>query len=100
MFERMRKYGLKLNPLKCAFCVSIGEFLGFIVHEKGIEVDKNKAKTIIESSPPKNLKQLQLLLGMINFLRSFISNLARKTYIFFSLLLLKKEFDLWWYHIN
>ena len=38
-FERMRRYGLKMNPLKCAFGVLAGKFLGFIVHEKGIEID-------------------------------------------------------------
>jgi hypothetical protein len=35
-FERMRKYSLKINPLKCAFGVSSGCFLGFVVHEKGL----------------------------------------------------------------
>jgi hypothetical protein len=40
--ERMKKYGLKMNPLKCAFSVSAGRFLGFIVYEKGIQVDKYK----------------------------------------------------------
>ena len=37
--ERMRRYGLKMNPLKCAFGVSAGKFLGFIIHEKGMEID-------------------------------------------------------------
>ena len=55
-FERMRQHGLKMNPLKCAFGVSTGEFLGFIIHQKGIEVDKNKVKAISETSPPKNKK--------------------------------------------
>jgi hypothetical protein len=32
MFERMQKYSLKMNPLKCAFGVSARKFLGFIVH--------------------------------------------------------------------
>ena len=36
--ERMRQYGLKMNPLKCDFGVSAGKFLGFIIHEKGIEI--------------------------------------------------------------
>ena len=31
--ERMRQYGLKMNPLKYAFGVSVGKFLGFIIHE-------------------------------------------------------------------
>ena len=33
-FERMRRCGLKRNPLKCAFGVSAGKFLGFIIHDK------------------------------------------------------------------
>lgn len=33
-FERMRRYILKMNPLKCAFCVQVGDFLGFVVHKK------------------------------------------------------------------
>jgi hypothetical protein len=36
--ECTRKYGLKMNPNKCAFGVSAGQFLGFMVHERGIEV--------------------------------------------------------------
>jgi hypothetical protein len=33
--ERMRRYELKMNPLKCVFGVSAGKFLGFIIHEHG-----------------------------------------------------------------
>jgi hypothetical protein len=40
--ERMRRYGLKMNPLKCVFDVSAGKFLGFIIHEHGIEIDPIK----------------------------------------------------------
>jgi hypothetical protein len=35
-FEKMRQYGLKMNPLKCAFVVSAGKFLSFIIHEYDI----------------------------------------------------------------
>ena len=40
--ERMRRYGLKMNPLKCAFGVLAGKFLGFIIHEKAIEIDPKR----------------------------------------------------------
>ncbi|KAM2448873.1 hypothetical protein PS1_019023 [Malus domestica] len=40
VFERLRKYNLKMNPLKCAFGVTSGKFLGFIVKHRGIEVDQ------------------------------------------------------------
>jgi hypothetical protein len=45
-FEKMCRYGLKMNPLKCAFGVSAGKFLGFIVHEKGVEIDPKKIESI------------------------------------------------------
>jgi hypothetical protein len=38
-FDKMRRYGLKMNPRKCAFGVSAGKFLGFVIHEHGIEID-------------------------------------------------------------
>jgi hypothetical protein len=63
----MRKYGLKMNPSKC-----VGDFLGFVVHKKGIEINQNKTK----AKPPSTAKELQSLLGKINFLRRFISNLS------------------------
>ena len=46
VFERMRQYGLKMNPLKCAFVVSAGKFLGFIIHQRGIEIDSGKIEAI------------------------------------------------------
>ena len=43
VFERCRKYKLRMNPMKCAFGVSVGKFSGFLVHYKGISVDPAKA---------------------------------------------------------
>nr|XP_009400653.1 PREDICTED: uncharacterized protein LOC103984818 [Musa acuminata subsp. malaccensis] len=41
-FSTLRRYGLRLNPVKCIFGVSSGRFLGFIVHERGIDVNPKK----------------------------------------------------------
>ena len=57
-FERMRLHQLKLNPFKCAFRVQVGNFLGFLVHQRGVEVDQNKAKVIISAKAPQNKKEL------------------------------------------
>jgi hypothetical protein len=70
--ECTRKHGITINPNKCAFGVSAGEFLGFLVHERGIEVGKKSMKAIDEVVSPTNLKELQSLLGKINFVRRFI----------------------------
>jgi hypothetical protein len=44
--ERMKKYGLRMNPFKCAFGVSASHFLGFIEHEHGIQIDPKKVESI------------------------------------------------------
>jgi hypothetical protein len=85
-----RKHGLKMNPNKCAFGVSAGEFLGFLVHEGGIEVGTKSMKAIDEVVPATNLKELQSLLGKINFVRRFISNLSQKVLPFSPLLRIRK----------
>ena len=79
IFERMRLHQPKLNPLKCAFRVQAKKFLGFLVHQREMEVDQNKAKAIISAKALQNKKELQKFLGQVNYLRRFISNLAGKT---------------------
>jgi len=74
--ERMCQYGLKMNPLKCAFGVSAGKFLGFIIHEKGIEIDPKRIEAMKKVEAPACKKDLQKFLGKVNFLRRFISNLS------------------------
>ncbi|XP_019241234.1 PREDICTED: uncharacterized protein LOC109221226 [Nicotiana attenuata] len=45
-FEILRKYGMKLNPKKYAFGVASGKFLGYLVSERGIEVNPDRIKAI------------------------------------------------------
>jgi hypothetical protein len=85
----MRQYGLNMNPLKCAFGVSAGKFLGFIVHEKGVEIDTKKIEPIKNVQTPTCKKELQRFLGKINYLRRFICNLSQKVDAFYPLLRLK-----------
>ena len=89
--ERMRRYGLKMNPLKCAFGVSAGKFLGFIIHEKGIEIDLKRIEAIKKVEGPACKKDLQKFLGKVNYLRRFISNLSGKIEAFTPILRLKNE---------
>jgi hypothetical protein len=74
--ERMKKYGLQMNQLKCAFRVTSGRFLGFIIHEHGIQIDPKKIESIGKIGEPVCKKDIQKLLGKINYLRHFVSNLA------------------------
>jgi hypothetical protein len=68
-FEKMCRYNLKMNPLKCAFGVSAGKCLGFIVHEKGVEIDPKKIESIRKVQAPTCKKELQRFLGKVNYFR-------------------------------
>ncbi|KAM1212301.1 hypothetical protein ACFX2G_003942 [Malus domestica] len=93
-FERLRKYNLKMNPLKCAFGVTSGKFLGFIVKHRGIEVDQSKIKAIQSMPEPRNLHELKSLQGRLAFIRRFISNLAGRCQPFSRLM--KKDVPFVW----
>jgi site-specific recombinase XerC len=76
--ERMRRHGLKMNPLKCTFSVSAGKFLGFIIHEHGIEIDPTKIESINKVHLPQCKNDMHKFLEKINYLRWFIFNLSGK----------------------
>ena len=58
IFDILRTYNMKLNPSKCAFGVTVGKFLGFMVSQKGIEVNPKKVRAITELDPPKTVKEV------------------------------------------
>ncbi|KAI5312980.1 hypothetical protein L3X38_042154 [Prunus dulcis] len=94
VFNRLRKYQLKMNPLKCAFGVTSGKFLGFIVKHRGIEVDRTKIKAIRDMPEPRNLHELKSLQGRLAFIGRFISNLAGRCQPFSCLM--KKDVPFVW----
>jgi hypothetical protein len=53
VFERLRKYKLKMNAMKCAFGVYSEKILIFIVTKHGIQVDPTKVKAIMDMPHPK-----------------------------------------------
>ena len=76
VFERCREHNLRMNPSKCAFGVSLGKFLGFLVHHRGMDLDPIKAKAITTLSPPITLKEFKSYVGKVSYLRRFILGLA------------------------
>jgi hypothetical protein len=94
--ERMLRYGLKMNPLKCAFGVSTDKFLGFIIHEHGIEIDPIKIESINKVQPPQCKNDMQKFLGKVKYLTQVISNLSGKISAFAPILRLKNEAEFTW----
>ena len=82
VFERCRAFKLRMNLLKCAFGVSFGKFFGFLVHNKGIDVDPAKAMAIVNMKPLATIKELKSFLGKVSYIRRFIPGLASITMAF------------------
>ena len=89
-FQVLKDYKMKLNPTKCAFRVSAGKFLGFIVNIHGIEANPVKIKSMLDMQPPSNTKEIQRLIGRIAALSRFVSRSSDKCQPFFQVL--KKAF--------
>lgn len=73
LFEQLRKFKLRLNPAKWTFGVKLEKLLGFVVSQRGIEVDLDKVHTILDTPPPCSEKHVQCFLGSLNYIARFIS---------------------------
>ena len=77
---------MKLNPLKCAFGVSVGLLLGFIVTQRGIEENLAQLKAILDSPTPISRKGVQQLTDRLAALGRFISRFTDRLKPFFTTL--------------
>ena len=90
-FNTLRSYNMKLNPSKCVFGVAAGKFLGFMVSQRGIEVNPEKVQAILVLEPPRTVKAVQSLNGKVAVLNRFVSKATDKCLPFFRVL--KKSFE-------
>ena len=74
VFSRLQAHGFFIQPAKCVFGQNFLSVLGFTVSHKGIEVQKSKTEAICKMPPPKNKKEVQTFLGLVNFYSSFLLN--------------------------
>ena len=79
VFERCRKYKLRMNLIKCSFGVSAEKFLGFLIHHRGISVDPAKATAIATMERPRTVRELKSFLGSVSYIRRFVPGLALVT---------------------
>ena len=77
---------MMLNPKKCVFGVPADELLGFIVSQRGIEINPEKIKAILNINRPIFLKDIQRLTGCIAAVSRFVSRLGEKALLLYKLL--------------
>ena len=75
-FDRIRQFKLRLNPKKCTFGVTSGKLLGHMVSERGIEVDPDKIRAILDMPAPRTEKEVRGFLGRLQYISRFIARLT------------------------
>ena len=67
-----------------------------MVHERGIEIGDKSKNAIMMMTPPGNKKELQSLIGKLNYIKRFILNLSGKIEPFMPLVKIKSASDFTW----
>ena len=68
LFERLKKFQLKLNPAKCTFGAMSENLLGFVVSKRGIEIDPDKVRAIQDLPFPQTQKEVRSFMGRLNYI--------------------------------
>jgi hypothetical protein len=77
VFDRLRKYNLKLKASKCTFMSAQINYLGFIVGRDGVRVDPEKVEAIQELVPPRDVRGVRAFIGTCSYYRRFIPDFSK-----------------------
>jgi len=89
IFQRLRQYRLKLQPLKCEFLRKEVTYLGHNITDEGVKPDPQKVESVKNFLVPKNVKEVKSFLGLSGYYRRFIRNYGQTA-------LLKKDVPYVW----
>jgi len=77
VFDRMRKYNLKLQPDKCEFLRKEVSYLGHVVRQTGVKPDEKRIEAVRIYPEPKTTRELKGFLGLAGYFRGFIPNSSK-----------------------
>ncbi|GBM16626.1 Transposon Tf2-9 polyprotein [Araneus ventricosus] len=76
VFDRLTKFNLTLDPAKLQLCKPEITYLGFDLNANGFSPSEQNVNKVTNFPRPKNLKQVQMFLGMLNYFRGLIYDYA------------------------
>ena len=76
VLRRLQTYGIRMKRSKCYFMRDSVAYLGHVVDADGIRATPEKIAAIMQAPMPKNVQQLRSFLGLLNYYRKFLPNLA------------------------
>ncbi|XP_071051474.1 uncharacterized protein [Onthophagus taurus] len=79
VLRRLRVAGLTVSREKCQWVRPELKYLGYVVSSRGLQVDPEKIKSIIELPVPKNVREVRRILGMMSWYRKFVPQFSTYT---------------------
>ena len=76
VLKRLEENDLFVKLEKCVWKVREVGFLGGIIGEDGVRMEKEKVQGVIEWPVPKSMKDVQKFLGLANYYRQFVKDFA------------------------
>lgn len=77
--DRALKLNIKFNSDKLQYKVDEVKFFGHVFTAKGVTPDPERVKALLALENPKDKNELQRLMGLFNYLRAFIPDMASIT---------------------
>ena len=77
VLKRLEENNLFVKPEKCVWKVKEVGFLGVIIREDGVRIEKEKVQEVIEWLVPRSVKDIQKFLGLANYYRWFVKDFAK-----------------------
>jgi len=76
VLQLMKKHSLFAKLSKCSFGQTKIKYLGYVVTQKGVQVDDSKILAIKQWPMPTSVKKLRAFLGLASYYRRFIKGFA------------------------
>lgn len=74
--ETAKQTGAKFNKEKFQYCQKQVKFMGQVFSDKGMEMDPERAMTLVKLERPKSKCELQRIIGSFNYVRRYVPNMA------------------------
>ncbi|XP_022818470.1 uncharacterized protein K02A2.6-like [Spodoptera litura] len=76
VFDRLKKYGLRVKKEKCVFFAESVSYLGHTISKNGVHTCPDKVKAIIKTPAPTNVSELRAFIGMVMYYGKFVKNVS------------------------
>ena len=76
VLKRLEEHGIKANLKKCRFLANSVKYLGHLIDAEGKHALTDKLDAVRDAPVPRNVTELRSFLGLLNYYRIFLPNIA------------------------